>query len=62
MMGNIGPMELILVAIIALVVIGPNKLPDAAKSVGKGMREMRDALSGEGDDDEEKKPAVVDRS
>ena len=59
MMGNIGPMELILVAIIALVVIGPNKLPDAAKSVGKGVREMKDALSGEHDDDE--KPAV-DRS
>ncbi len=56
MMGNIGPMELILVAIIALVVIGPSKLPDAAKSVGKGMREMKDALSGEGDDDE--KPAA----
>jgi sec-independent protein translocase protein TatA len=57
MIGNIGPMELILVAIIALVVIGPAKLPDAAKSVGKGMREMRDALSGN-DEDEDDKPAV----
>lgn len=62
-MGTIGPMEWLLIAIIALVVIGPNKLPDAARSLGRGVREMRDAMSGESDDsDEEKKPAAVERS
>ena len=49
---NIGPLELIVILIIALLVLGPQRLPEAARSVGKGMREMRDALSG-GDDDEE---------
>jgi sec-independent protein translocase protein TatA len=43
---NIGPAELIIVLVIALVVIGPKKLPDVGKSLGKGMREFKDSLSG----------------
>ena len=42
-MPNIGPMELIIVLVIALVILGPKKLPDVARSVGKGMREFKDA-------------------
>jgi sec-independent protein translocase protein TatA len=38
------------VAIIALIVLGPAKLPDAARAMGKGMREFKGALSGEDDD------------
>ena len=45
-MPNIGPMELILVAIIALVVLGPKRLPDAGRSLGRGMREFKSAISG----------------
>jgi len=45
-MPGIGPMELIVVLIIALVVLGPKKLPDAGKSIGKGMREFKDAITG----------------
>ena len=45
-MPGIGPMELIVVLVIALVVLGPKKLPDAGKSIGKGMREFKDAISG----------------
>ncbi|MCW2967970.1 MAG: twin-arginine translocase TatA/TatE family subunit [Solirubrobacteraceae bacterium] len=56
-MAGIGPMELVIVLIIALIVLGPKRLPDAGKSVGKGMREFKDALSGGGDKDEE--PALV---
>ena len=37
-MPNIGPMELVIVLVIALVVLGPKRLPDAGKAVGKGMR------------------------
>jgi sec-independent protein translocase protein TatA len=37
-------MELAVIAIIALVVLGPTKLPEAARSLGKGMREMRDSF------------------
>lgn len=50
-MGNIGPLELAVVVIIALVVLGPKRLPEVGRSVGKGMREFKDAISGGGDDD-----------
>ncbi len=43
--GSVGPMEIVLVLVIALLVLGPKKLPDVARSVGKGMREFKDALS-----------------
>lgn len=42
---NVGPMELIVVLIIALVVLGPKKLPEVGKSLGKGMREFKDSIS-----------------
>ncbi|MEA2220269.1 MAG: sec-independent protein translocase protein TatA [Solirubrobacteraceae bacterium] len=45
-MPSIGPMELIVVLIIALVVLGPKKLPEVGKSLGKGMREFKDSVSG----------------
>ncbi|UTI63388.1 twin-arginine translocase TatA/TatE family subunit [Paraconexibacter antarcticus] len=45
-------MELIIVLVIALLVLGPKKLPEVGRSVGKGMREFKDALSGEHDDDD----------
>jgi sec-independent protein translocase protein TatA len=45
-MPNIGPMELVVVLIIALVVLGPKKLPEVGKSLGKGMREFKDSVSG----------------
>ena len=49
---NIGPMELIVVLVIALVVLGPKKLPEVGKSLGKGMREFKDSISNmSGDDD-----------
>ena len=51
-MPNIGPMELIIVLAIALIVLGPKKLPEVGKSVGKGMREFKDSLSGDSRDDD----------
>ncbi len=38
---NIGPQELILVLIIALVVVGPHRLPELGRTIGKAMREFR---------------------
>jgi sec-independent protein translocase protein TatA len=59
---NIGPMELIVVLIIALVVLGPKKLPDVGKSLGKGMREFKDSISGmAGGDDERDEPKAKQR-
>ena len=51
-MPNIGPMELVIVLVIALVVLGPKRLPDAGKAVGKGMREFKESLSGNSKDDD----------
>lgn len=42
---SIGPGELILILIIALVVLGPGKLPDVAASLGKSIREFRKAAT-----------------
>jgi sec-independent protein translocase protein TatA len=53
-MPNIGPMELIIVAVIALMVLGPKRLPDAGKSLGRGLREFKGALTGgAGHDDDD---------
>ena len=53
-MVNVGPLEIMLVAIIALIVLGPARLPEMARSLGRGMREFRSALSSAaGDDDED---------
>ena len=48
-----GPLELVVILIIALIVLGPKRLPEAARSVGKGMRELKDSLSAERDDEPE---------
>ena len=42
---NIGPGELILVLVIALLVIGPGKLPEVGQALGKSIREFRHAAS-----------------
>jgi sec-independent protein translocase protein TatA len=52
-MPNIGPLELAIVLIIALVIFGPKRLPDLGKSLGSGMREFKDSLSGKDDDDDD---------
>jgi sec-independent protein translocase protein TatA len=44
-MPNIGPTEIIIVIIIALVVFGPKRLPDMGRQIGKALREFRTATS-----------------
>lgn len=48
-----GPLELMVILVIALIVLGPAKLPEAARSVGRGMRELKESLSGDNDDEDE---------
>jgi sec-independent protein translocase protein TatA len=52
---SIGPTELIIVLVIVLVIFGPKRLPGLGRSLGSGMKEFRDSISGKGgsrDDDD----------
>ena len=49
-----GPLELMVIIVIALIVLGPQKLPEAARSVGKGMRELKESLTADDDSDDER--------
>jgi sec-independent protein translocase protein TatA len=53
MLGNIGPLEIIVVLVIALIVFGPKRLPELGRSLGKGIREFKGSVTGENDDDDE---------
>jgi len=43
MLANIGPQEILLILVVALLVVGPRRLPEIARSLGKGIRELRRA-------------------
>lgn len=51
-MPNVGPLELVVVLIVALVVLGPKRLPEVGRSLGNGIREFKDSLSGENQHDD----------
>ena len=60
-MPNVGPMELVLVLAVALIVLGPKKLPEVGRSLGKGIREFKDSMAGLTDNEQEKKPEIEDQ-
>jgi len=55
---NVGPLELLVIGVIALLVLGPKRLPEAARALGRGMRELKEALSGEDEDEREPRPGA----
>ena len=55
MFNSIGPPELLIVLVIILVIFGPKRLPGLGKSLGSGMREFRESITGKGKDDEDDK-------
>ena len=54
MLGNVGPLEIVVVLIIALIVFGPKRLPELGRSLGKGIREFKGSVTGEHDDEDER--------
>ena len=60
-MPSIGPMELVIVLVIALLVLGPKRLPAAGRSIGNGLREFKSALGGSSSD-ETVEPAPTERT
>lgn len=47
---SIGPTELIIVLVIVLVIFGPKRLPGLGRSLGSGMKEFRDSVTGKSSD------------
>jgi len=56
-MGIVNPVHLIFIAAVALIVLGPKRLPDLARSLGNAMREFRESLSEGASADEPVDPA-----
>lgn len=61
-MPNIGPLELAIVLVIALIIFGPRKLPELGRSMGRGIREFKGSLTGDDKDDVDAKRAELEES
>ena len=57
MPGNIGWQGAIIILIVLLVVFGPKRLPEMGRSLGRGMREFKDSITGGSDDEKAELPA-----
>jgi len=53
MPGQVGVLEIAVVLVIALIVLGPKKLPEMARNLGRGIREFREAVSMDSHDDDD---------
>jgi len=56
-MPNIGPMELIILLVLALLVLGPKRLPAAGRALGSGIREFKAGIGGKVD---ERRPELAE--
>jgi sec-independent protein translocase protein TatA len=59
-LGNIGPLEIAIVLIIALIIFGPKRLPELGRSLGKGIREFRGSIGGDDDEDSRQASAEIE--
>ncbi|CAN5518877.1 hypothetical protein BH20ACT18_BH20ACT18_07200 [soil metagenome] len=64
MFGQVGTLEIVVVLVIALIVLGPKRLPEMARSLGRGVRELKESMNldpADDDDDEEEDPITGER-
>jgi len=62
-MPNIGPLEIAIVLVIALLIFGPKKLPELGRSMGHGIREFKNSVTGDHDkEDVDAKRAELEES
>jgi sec-independent protein translocase protein TatA len=60
MPGNIGWQGLVIILVVLLVIFGPKRLPEMGRSLGRGMREFKDSISGKDDKPELHPPSADD--
>jgi len=62
-MPNIGPTELVVLLVVALLILGPKRLPSAGRSLGRGLREFKDSVAGiTPKEQDEPQPVVEERA
>ena len=55
----LSPTHLLLILVVALIVLGPKRLPDAGRAMGRGLREFKGAITGADKGDDEPAPERV---
>jgi sec-independent protein translocase protein TatA len=58
-MPNVGPWEIILLLLLALLLFGAKRLPEIGRSMGRGLREFKDSVSGKDDDEPAELPVTT---
>ncbi|MBS1893922.1 MAG: twin-arginine translocase TatA/TatE family subunit [Actinobacteria bacterium] len=62
MLGNIGPLEIGIVLVVALLVFGPKRLPELGSGLGRGIRDFKTGIEGRGEESEAAEPAAAQSS
>jgi sec-independent protein translocase protein TatA len=57
---GVGATELIILLVIVLIIFGPKKLPQLGRSLGGGMREFKNSVTGKGGNDDDDEPEVIE--
>ncbi len=57
-----GPLEIVILLVIVLLIFGPKRLPDLGRSMGRGMREFKDSITGKDDDEDRTERAKLEAS